>query len=416
MLRQAAPAGKVAAMSRFLIDKYQGLEVYTPGEQPQDMEYIKLNTNESPYPPAPSVLEAVNREEVSKLQLYPDPECASLKKKLADAYGVSSKNVYLSNGSDDILNFAFLAFADRSADDRKVYFPEISYGFYPVYADLYHLDAVKVPLRADFSIDHRDYCGVDGMVVIANPNAPTGLALTLDQIREILESNPDRVVLIDEAYVDFGGASAVPLTAEYENLLVVQTYSKSRSMAGARLGFAIAHEGLIEDLERIKYSTNPYNINRLTLVAAEAALDAAEYYEENCRRIMETRRYTAEALGNLGFTVLPSQTNFLFAKSDRIDGGRLYEELKARGVLIRHFSSEKIKDYNRITIGTQAQMDVMLDKIREILAEDAAGAAGDTAGTAGSSVKAGNAAAGSADCSGADGGAAAGNGADGKER
>lgn len=360
-------------MSRFLIDSYQGLAAYTPGEQPQDMEYIKLNTNESPYPPAPSVLEAVSREEVAKLRLYPDPEGAALKKKLADAYGVKKENVYLSNGSDDILNFAFLAFAGRSASDRKVYFPQISYGFYQVYADLYQLEGVQVPMQEDFSIDYRDYCSVDGMVVIANPNAPTGLTLSLDQIREILESNPERVVLIDEAYVDFGATSAVPLTATYENLLVVQTFSKSRSMAGGRLGFAIADAGLIKDLERIKYSTNPYNINRLSLVAADATLDAADYYEENCRRIMDTRSYTAEALQNLGFTVLPSLTNFLFAKSDRISGEQLYQGLKRRGVLIRHFSSEKIKDYNRITIGTREQMDVMLEAIRQLLAEEACG-------------------------------------------
>ncbi|MCI8608513.1 MAG: histidinol-phosphate transaminase [Firmicutes bacterium] len=354
-------------MSKFLNEKYQNLEVYVPGEQPQDMEYIKLNTNESPYPPAPSVIKAIDQAAVSDLRLYPDPECAGLIKKLACSYGVKPENIYLSNGSDDILNFAFMAL---SGFWGKVYFPEISYGFYQVYADLYQLDAVKVPLRPDFSIDYKDYCGVQGMVVIANPNAPTGLALSLEEIRKILDSNPDQVVIIDEAYVDFGGTSAVPLVAEYDNLLVVQTFSKSRSMAGARLGFAIANAELIADLNRIKYSTNPYNINRLTLLAGEAALDAADYYQSRCAKIIETRAYTASALEGLGFTVLPSLTNFLFVKSDHMGGQQLYEALKAKGILIRHFSSPKIQDYNRITIGTREQMNVMLDRIQEILRQD----------------------------------------------
>lgn len=354
-------------MSKFLNPKLAGLDVYTPGEQPKNMEYIKLNTNESPYPPSPEVIAAVNAQEVSDLRLYPDPECTALKDKIAAQFKIKRENIYLSNGSDDILNFAFMAFA---GDGRRAWFPEISYGFYPVYADLYQIDAVQVPLQNNFSINPLDYCNLPekgGLICIANPNAPTGLAMSLSQIRLILEANPDKVVLIDEAYVDFGAASAVSLTREYENLLVVQTFSKSRSMAGARLGFAIANASLIADLDRIKYSTNPYNINRLTLVAAEAAIDSSEYYAANCMQIMETREYTASALEALGFTVIPSLTNFLFAKSAQLDGGVLYEELKARGVLIRHFSKESIKDYNRITIGTREQMDVMLEKIKEIL-------------------------------------------------
>ena len=236
-------------MSRYLMDKYQPLVAYTPGEQPRDMQYVKLNTNENPYPPVPGVTEAVMAE-AGRLELYSDPVCIDLRDALAARYGVARQNVFVSNGSDDILNFAFMAFGSPRA-----YFPDISYGFYPVYAGLHGIDAHPVPLRSDFSIDPTDFMALDGFIAIANPNAPTGMALEVSQIEDILQANPDHVVLIDEAYVDFGAESCVPLTAKYDNLLVVQTFSKSRSMAGARLGFAIANEGLIADLEKIKYST-----------------------------------------------------------------------------------------------------------------------------------------------------------------
>lgn len=351
-------------MSRYLNPAYSNLEAYVPGEQPRDMVYIKLNTNESPYPPAPAVLDAVNRAEVERLRLYSDPECTVLREKLAALYGVGKKNVYLANGSDDILNFAFMAFCDK---DHGAIFPDISYGFYQVFADLHHISATRVPLCEDFSIDHRAYCNRDGMIVIANPNAPTGMTLSLAQIEEILQTNPDHVVLIDEAYVDFGGESCVPLIDRYPNLLVVQTFSKSRSMAGARLGFAIANEALIADLELIKYSTNPYNINRLTQIAGAATVDAEYYTRACCREIMKTRAYTTEELQKLGFRVLPSCANFIFAESDRIEGGELYRQLKARGVLVRHFDKPRISNFNRITIGTRADMDAFLNAVREIL-------------------------------------------------
>ena len=353
-------------MSRFLNEKYKTLESYTPGEQPQDMKYVKLNTNESPFPPPPQVVQAITREEVEKLRLYPDPECRRLKEKLSCLYGVSPENIYLSNGSDDILNFAFMAFSGSG----PVRFPQISYGFYQVFADLNQVSYQKIPLKDDFTIDPRDYFHSQGMVVIANPNAPTGLALTPEEIQEILEANPDQVVLIDEAYVDFGGETCLPLIQHFENLLVVQTFSKSRSMAGARLGFAIGNEALIGDLERIRYSTNPYNINRLTMAAAMAAVDANDYYLEKSQEIQKTRQYTSDALKRLGFTVLPSLANFLFVKSDRIGGVELYQRLKEQGVLIRHFTAEEIKDYNRITIGTRKDMDILLKKIQNILEEE----------------------------------------------
>ena len=353
-------------MSRFLKEQYQKLEAYTPGEQPRDMAYIKLNTNESPYPPAPSVVAAMSGEQVENLRLYSDPTAKGLREKLAALYGVEPENVFLSNGSDDILNFAFMAFCDS---ERGAAFPEISYGFYPVYADLYHVDSKVIPLKDDFSVDYKDYCGIGRMVVIANPNAPTGIEISLAEIEEILKSNPDNIVIIDEAYIDFGGTSCVDFIKKYDNLLVVQTYSKSRSMAGARLGFAIADAGIIEDLERIKYSTNPYNINRLTLVAGEAAVDSNDYYVENAKKIAATREMTIARLREMDFTVLDSVANFIFAKSNTVSGKVMYEELKKKGVLVRFWGKEKIEDYLRITIGTPEQMNVMFEKIEEILQE-----------------------------------------------
>jgi len=350
-------------MSRFLNSKYTELEVYTPGEQPRDMKYIKLNTNESPYPPSPAVLAVVNADQAELLRLYSDPECKNLKNSIAKLYGVNPENIYLSNGSDDILNFAFMAFTEGG----KAAFPEISYGFYKVFAQLYGIECRKIPLREDFSIDPEDYCGLGCFTVIANPNAPTGRTISLEDIEKILQTNPDNVVVIDEAYVDFGGQSCYPLIKKYKNLLVVQTFSKSRSMAGARLGFAFADEELIADLKRIKFSTNPYNVNRLTLAAGEAAINENDYYMENCRRIMETRDRTTAELEKLGFTVIPSKANFIFAKSDKIGGQELYEELKKRGILIRHFSDPKIADYNRITIGTDDEMTILVNTIKNIL-------------------------------------------------
>lgn len=354
-------------MSKFLNMKYRAIEEYTPGEQPKDMDkFIKLNTNESPYAPSEGVLNAVSREEVKKLRLYCDPDCTLLVKKMAKLFNVNEDMIFLSNGSDDILNFIFMIFC---GEETPMAYPEISYGFYKVYAQLHGVESYKVPLKEDFSIDYRDYCGINKNIIIANPNAPTGLTLSLDEIKEILETNPDNLVVIDEAYVDFGTESAVPLTKDYPNLLVVQTFSKSRSMAGARLGFAIASREIIADLNKIKYSTNPYNINRLTQVAACAAVDENSYYVERCKEIMDTREYTVAELKKLGFEVVPSKANFIFIKSDRIDGRDLYLELKNRKILIRHFDTEKIVQYNRVTIGTMEQMNRFLDEVKDILAD-----------------------------------------------
>ena len=349
-------------MSRFFREAYQKLEAYTPGEQPRDMQYIKLNTNESPYPPAPSVVAAMNGEQVELLRLYSDPTAKELKEKLASLYGMQPENVFVSNGSDEVLNFAFMAFGGQG-----VVFPEISYGFYEVYAELYQLDYEKIPLEADFSLNYKTYCGKNKMVVIANPNAPTGMSIPVSQIEEILKTNGDSLVLIDEAYVDFGGESALKLIGRYDNLLVTRTFSKSRCLAGGRLGYAFASPAIIEDLEKIKYSTNPYNINRLTLLLGAATVDAEPYYREKCAEIMETRAWTKKQLEKLGFTVLPSDTNFLFAKTPDMDGGQLYETLKTRGILVRHFGNPQISQFNRITIGTREQMETLVNTLKEVL-------------------------------------------------
>lgn len=353
-------------MSRFFSGKYAALTPYTPGEQPKDLQYIKLNTNESPFAPPPSVAAAV-KAEGERLYLYSDPESALLTQKTAEILGVKPSQVLMTNGSDEALNFAFMAFCDK---DTPMVFADITYGFYPVFAKLNGVPYREIPLRSDFSIDYRDYLGVEGNIVIANPNAPTGIALPRTEIEQILQANPDRVVIIDEAYVDFGGESCVGLIEKYDNLLVTQTFSKSRSLAGARLGMAIGNEKLIADLNTVKYSTNPYNVNRMTAAAGYAVLCEEQWFADNCAEIARTREYTAAALREIGFTVLPSRTNFLFAKSDKIDGEKLYAELKKRGVLVRHFKAERIRDFNRITIGTKAQMDIFLQKVKEILGEE----------------------------------------------
>ena len=350
-------------MSRFLNSIYQTLDAYTPGEQPKDGAYIKLNTNESPYPAGPATVKAVtDARQAARLRLYCDPDAVALKDALAERYGVKRSNVFVSNCSDDILNFSFMAFAQDG-----VLFPEITYGFYPVFGDLHGVEYTRVPLKEGFFVDPEDYKGKGKMIVLANPNAPTGRALGLDVIAEFCESDPDHVILIDEAYIDFGGISAVPLTAKYENLLVVQTFSKSRSLAGARLGYAIASETLINDLERIKYSTNPYNVNTVSAAAGTAALSEPEYYRENCRKIMETREYSAGRLKELGFEVIPSVANFLFVSNPKIDGKEFYLELKERRILIRHFDNPAITQYNRITVGTREEMDQLFAAIRDIL-------------------------------------------------
>ncbi|MBQ6677082.1 MAG: histidinol-phosphate transaminase [Clostridia bacterium] len=349
-------------MTRFFSEKYSSLVPYVPGEQPQDKKYVKLNTNESPFPPTEPVVKAAARE-AARLNLYPAPEPAALCAKFASAVGVLPSQVIATNGSDEILNFAFMAFCDK---DHPAVFPDITYGFYEVFAEANGVPYETIPLKEDFSIDPDDYCGVGKTVFIANPNAPTGIALPLADIERIVASNPDNVVVIDEAYIDFGGESACRLVGKYDNLLVTQTFSKSRSMAGARLGFGIACEALISDINTLKYSTNPYNVNRMTQAAGEAVLEEEATVRERCAVIADNREYLAGELRKAGFYVTPSSANFVFARHNEISGERLYLELKSRGVLVRHFTGERIKDFCRITVGSREQINILLEKISEI--------------------------------------------------
>ena len=352
-------------MSRFFSKRYASLTPYTPGEQPQDRKYIKLNTNESPFPPSARAIAAA-AEEAGRLQLYSDPECLRLRQALAERYAVKPEQVIVTNGSDEALNFAFMAFCD---EEHPAVFADITYGFYPVYAEINHVPYREIPLREDLTIAPEDFYDAKGTIVLANPNAQTGVALPRTAVEEIIRRNAENIVIVDEAYVDFGGESCVELTEKYDNLLVVQTFSKSRSMAGARLGFAIGNEALITDLNTIRYSNNPYNVNRMTLAAGVGILADRTYTEANCRTIVENRAFTEQALQELGFMMPPSSANFLLARHAAVGGETLYRKLKERGILVRHFSKERICESIRITIGTREQMEALVANIREILEE-----------------------------------------------
>lgn len=351
-------------MSRYFNRYYDSLIPYVPGEQPQDKSYLKLNTNESPFPPAYSLKKGIKAELVDDLRLYSDPNLRELKSAIAEYYGLVSDEVFIGNGSDECLYCSFMAFGGEGFS-----FPDITYGFYKVYADINHIEANIIQLKDDFSIDVENYKELKTAVVIANPNAPTGLLLSLAAIRKILDNNKNNPVIIDEAYIDFteGGASAVKLIPEYSNLLVIQTFSKSRSLAGARVGFAMGNKELIADLERIKFSINPYNVNTLSMKMAVEGIKNISYFKENCDKIRINREFTKNELINLGFEVLDSKANFLFARSDKISGQGLYERLKENGILVRYFSKERIKDYNRITIATAEAMKRLIETIKEIL-------------------------------------------------
>ena len=349
-------------MSKFFSEKYAALTPYTPGEQPQDMKYIKLNTNESPFPPSERAIEGAIRE-AGRLQLYSDPECTPLVEKLSSLYGVGKDEVIFTNGSDDILNFAFMAFCDEKTGAA---FPDITYGFYPVFAKVNNIDYLEIPLREDYTVDKEKFFGLGRTIFIANPNAPTGIALSLSDVEEIVAKNPDNVVVIDEAYVDFGAESAVSLIPKYKNLLVTQTFSKARSLAGGRLGFAIGNAELIRDLNTLRFSTNPYNINRMTMAAGVGVLEDEDYTRRNCKKIEENREYTVEELLKLGFSVLPSKANFVFAAPPSRNGGELYRELKRRGILVRYFDKPRLSEFVRITIGSREQMEALINTLKEM--------------------------------------------------
>ena len=353
-------------MSRFLSDRLLSLEEYVPGEQPQDKKYIKLNTNESPFPPSPRACELLTREAAENLRLYSDPSCKKLTEAICKVYDIDEENVIFSNGSDEVLSFAFTAFCDKNT---PAIFPDISYGFYEVFANLNCIDYKKIPLCDDFSINPEDYKNAGGTIFIANPNAPTGLILSEEQIRYILENNKNNVVVIDEAYIDFGGKSVYNLIKEYDNLLVVQTYSKSRSLAGARLGFGIGCKELIADLQKIRNSNNPYNVNRLTQELGRASMLDTEYFKKCTDEIISNRAFLTEELIKRDFTVLSSYANFVFAKHKTIGGEEMYLKLKENGVLVRHFNKERISEYNRITIGDKDQVTALIECIDKIISE-----------------------------------------------
>ncbi len=353
-------------MSDYLLPRLRALDPYVPGEQPQDQAYVKLNTNESPFPPSPRVLDALSRDAIARLNLYPDPLSKTLRETIAAEYGLAPDNVFVGNGSDEVLGFAFMAYADET---RGATIPDVSYGFYRVYAQLYRVAPTVVPLNQDFTLPVEKFLAQRQLVAFANPNAPTSIAMPLVDVERIVAGNPGSVVLVDEAYVDFGGESSVPLLARYPNLLIVRTYSKSRSLAGGRLGYALASPQIVDDLNRMKNSFHPYNINALTMAAGIQAMLDRPYFEACVAAICAQREAAAKELKAMGFTVLPSATNFLFAAAPGLTGQEYYQRLKARGVLVRYLSQPTLTRFVRISVGSEAQMRALLTATRDILKE-----------------------------------------------
>ncbi|TRM11311.1 histidinol-phosphate transaminase [Lentibacillus cibarius] len=351
-------------MHKFWSETVKRTEPYVPGEQLNDSDIIKLNTNENPYGPSPKVVAAIQSELTRKLQLYPSPSADKLRSDIGQYYGLDKDHIFVGNGSDEVLAFSFMAFFETDAHIR---FPSITYSFYPVYAKLFNIPYDEVPLNRDFSIPVASFFQSEGGVIIANPNAPTGLYLDIDTVEEIVANNPDQVVIIDEAYIDFAPASAASLVEQYPNLLVVQTMSKSRSLAGLRVGFAIGHPELIEALIRIKDSFNSYTMDRLAIAGAEAAINDVTYFHKTTNQIIETREWLIPEMKKRGFTVLPSAANFIFASHYKVTGETLYRELKQQKILIRHFQKPAVSNYVRISIGTDEQMNQLLTAIDSII-------------------------------------------------
>ncbi|MGB9193196.1 MAG: histidinol-phosphate transaminase [Azonexus sp.] len=354
-------------MSRFWSRVVGTLTPYVPGEQPKIANLIKLNTNENPYPPSPKVLAAIQAElgaDAARLRLYPDPSADLLKAAVARLHGVTPQQVFVGNGSDEVLAHVFMALLKHEA---PILFPDITYSFYPVYCGLYGVDYVTVPLADDFSIDPADYMQPNGGIIFPNPNAPTGRLLGLAAIERILKANPDSVVVVDEAYVDFGGETAISLVDRHDNLLVVHTLSKSRSLAGLRVGFAVGHPALIEALERVKNSFNSYPLDRLAIAGAVAALDDAEHFERTRQAVIATRDTLTAELQSLGFDVLPSAANFIFARHPQRDAAQLAQALRALSIIVRHFRLPRIDQFLRITVGTDAECKALTQALRGIL-------------------------------------------------
>ena len=353
-------------MSKFLHTKFSSLKPYdTSGEIESMKGYIRLNTNESPFPPSPKAIEYAHKASESQ-NYYPDPECTQLAGRLAEMYSLKPTQIVFGNGSDEILNFLFAGFCENGAA-----FPNITYSFYKILAEFHGVDFITVPLK-DFRVDPSSYTAMKGRTIfIANPNAPTGISLSLNDIETVIASNPQSLVVIDEAYVDFGGESAVCLISKYDNLIITRTFSKSRSLAGARLGFCMTNENIAQDIRNIKNTITPYNINAMTQAAGLGALDDEEYTHKNIAAIRRVRDETRARLQEMGFTVLESSTNFLFAKHESLSGEKIFNALKERRIMIRHFTNPpEISDFNRITIGTSEEMKIFLEAVREIINEN----------------------------------------------
>jgi len=378
-------------MSEYWNERTKKISPYVPGEQPKDRQFIKLNTNENPYPPSPKVIEAVKKAADEKLRLYPDPECTELREAIAARYGVKTEQVFAGNGSDEILGFAFGAFfesntvccsgccgtrcdnCDGSREPAPVLFPDITYSFYPVYAGLWDIPFKTIPLRDDFSIDTSEYKINCGGVILPNPNAPTSIALESEKLLSLAKylEPLNKVLIIDEAYIAFSAAknaqSVIPFIHKHPNLLVVHTLSKSASLAGLRVGFAIGNEKLIEALCRIRDSFNSYTLDRLALAGSAAAVSDTQYYDEINARVIATRERVTQELQSLGFNVLPSSANFVFTKAPNLGGSDLFAGLREKGILVRHFNKERIADYLRVSIGADEEMDLFLVACREII-------------------------------------------------
>lgn len=351
-------------MSQYWSRIIRELKPYIPGEQPKEKRYIKLNTNENPYPPSPRVIDAIVKAVDSTLRRYPDPNCDALKQTIAAYYGLNKGNVFVGNGSDEILALSFISFFKQSL---PILFPDISYSFYEVYCSIFEIQNICVPLTEDFDISLVDYEQPNGGIIFPNPNAPTGKLISLEQIKKLLEQNGETVVIVDEAYIDFGGDTAVQLIGEHPNLLVAQTFSKSRSLAGLRVGTALGSEELIEGLERAKNAFNSYPLDRLAITGAVEAIRDEAYFRATCKKVMDTRERTVAALSKMGFSIVPSMANFVFIKPPGIRAGELYTRLKDDKVLVRYFDKPRINEYLRVTIGTDAEMQTFIEKTAKIV-------------------------------------------------
>ncbi|RAU18422.1 histidinol-phosphate transaminase [Nitrincola tibetensis] len=348
-------------MSKFWSPAIRSLVPYTPGEQPKVLNLIKLNTNENPYPPAPAVTNAIREFDTSRLRLYPDPDASILKQGLAEYHKIDKSQVFVGNGSDEVLALAFMAFFRHG---KPLSMPETTYSFYEVYCDLLNIEARKIPLNANFEINLDDYTSENTGIIFANPNAPTGIAIGLDEIETLLKRNTETLVLVDEAYVDFGARSAISLINQYPNLLVSHTFSKSRSLAGMRVGCAFGHPELIAGLERVKNSFNSYPLDMLAIATATESLKDETYFQATCQRIKSTRDHASSALVDLGFNVLPSAANFIFASHPKYDAKELMQYLRDKNILVRHFTRAGIDQFLRITIGTDVEMSELINALK----------------------------------------------------